>query len=304
MQTYLVTGATGFLGSALTGALLDRGKRVIGIGRRDQGFLSARAVKDPQFILRKLDLTQDVTAALSEYKIETIFHLAAQQPSSPALSFDDFYKGNVSTTRNVITLAKQSASQLIYVSTIAVCGVFDKELSEDVPAVPSNYYGLTKYIAERLIEIELQRTNVQATVVRFPSLFGRNHLGGMIYTYYQLAKEAKPIEVYGRGETLRNALYVDDAIDALCRVAEKKEILTPFEIFLVGSANSLPMARIAEYVRDYLHSSSKVVLIDKPSSPPWDVNMNIGKIKQRLGFSPMTLEDGIKKYIESMPAPV
>lgn len=296
----MVTGVTGFLGSALVEALLDRGGRVIGIGRRDKGFLSDRIVRDQQFILCKLDLTQDITTTLSEYTIDTIFHLAAQQPSSPNLSFDDFYKGNVVTTRNVITLAKQSVRQFIYVSTVAVWGATDKELREDVSPTPSNYYGLTKYIAERLIEIELHQTNVQATVVRFPSLYGRNHLGGVIYTYYQLAKEGKSIEVYGRGATVRNALYVDNAVDALCRVAGKRENLAPFEIFLTGSANALPMVKIAEYIRDCLHSSSKIVLIDKPLPSPQDMHVNIEKAKHLLGFNPMTLEDGIRRYVQNM----
>jgi len=300
METVLVTGATGFLGSALVEALFDQGKRVIGIGRRDQGFLSDRVVKDPQFILRRLDLTQDVEVALSEYKVDTIFHLAAQQPSSPNISFDDFYKGNVITTRNVIALAKQSASQLIYASTIAVWGALDKELCEDVPPTPNNYYSLTKYIAERLIEIELQRTNVQAIVVRFPSLYGRNHLGGMIYTYVQLARANTPIEVYGNGQTARNALYVGDAIKALCKVAENKDKLAQFEMFLAGSANSLPMAKIAQHVKDALGSSSPIVPIDKPSSPPWDVRINTEKAKNRLAFAPMRIEEGIRQYIKDI----
>ncbi len=71
-------------------------------------------------------------------------------------------------------------------------------------------------------------------------------------------------------------------------------------MFLAGSANSLPMARIAQQVRDCLHSSSKIVLIAKPSSSSWDMYMNIEKAKHLLGFDSMTLEDGIKKYINDI----
>lgn len=306
MGTILVTGATGFLGSALVEALLGSGCRVLGIGRRSKGFLSDAVFNSTRFTLLNLDLTKDFAAALSNHNIEVVFHLAARQPGA-SIGFDDFYAGNVETTRQVIQYAKQAGvAQLVYISTVAVYGK-DPRVSmiteEDIPT-PMNHYGLTKYMAERLIEIELFQSSTQSTVVRFPSLYGRNHLGGMLYTYYQVAKENKPIEVYGKGEVLRNALYVEDAVDILIRAVERKADLASFEIFLAGSANSLSMGRIAECVRDYLRSSSDIIAIDKPPSPAWDMELDIGKARQRLGFNPMTLEEGIKRYSEDMCQPL
>lgn len=302
MKTALVTGATGFLGSALAETLLEQDYKVIGIGRKEKGFLSDTTIKNDHFTLINCDLNANIKDALSAYAVDTVFHLAAKQPVAET-NYEDFYTGNVTATRNVLNYAKQvGVSQFVYSSTLSI---FDKDSSakhlneEGIPA-PPNYYGLTKYFAERLIEIELTNTGVQATVIRFPSLYGRNHLGGIIYTYYQLARAGKPIEVYGDGNIMRNALYVNEAVNALCKIIHKRETLAHFELFLAGSANSLSMMRIAECIRDYTGSSSKIVPVGIPSSPPWDIYIDIAKAKTVLGFQSMTLEEGLKKYVEEM----
>ncbi len=190
MKTALVTGATGFLGSALAEALLKKDLKVVGIGRKSNGFLSNATLDDTRFTFLNLDLTKDCTEALSHYAVDVIFHLAARQPMAN-IGFEDFYAGNVATTRRVIQYAKQAGvSQLVYSSTLSVFGKDPgvRALTEEIVPIPTNYYGLTKYVAERLIEIELLGSNVQATAVRFPSLYGRNHLGGIIYTYYSREK--------------------------------------------------------------------------------------------------------------------
>lgn len=302
MQTALVTGATGFLGSALVDALLRRGKRVVCIGRRNRGFLSDEAIHHRQCKFVTLDLRGNIDGALSAYTIDAIFHLAAKQPGR-GLDFDDFYSGNVETTRNVIKYAEQSGvSQLVYVSTLSVFGKDPHVaiLTEENIPIPTDHYGLTKYMAERLIEIELFQSRVQATVVRFPSLYGRNCRRGVIYTYYQLAKKGEPVEIYHRGQRYRNALYVDDAAQLLTLVSDKREHLGQFEIFSAGSQNSLRMADIAKYIKDFTGSSSRIIPVDKSSSTDWDVYIDITKAKRMLGFEPMTIEEGLKKYVEVM----
>ncbi len=300
----IVTGSTGFLGSALTRELLRRGKRVISIGRKERGFLSDEVFNSQYHTLINFDLTEDIGDILSDYTIKTIFHLAAAGQVSN-IRHDAFYEGNVKTTSNLLEYARLAhVPHFIYTSTHSVFGEKPntKYLVEDDVPTPTHYYGLTKYFAELLIKIELRDSDTKGTVIRFPALYGHDHLGGIVYTFYQCASEGQPIEVYGRGEKFRNVLYVDDAVDILIRSMEAEKRLQQYETFFAGSQNSLPAGEIAMYIKKYIHSQSEIVLSSITPTVDFDVYVDITKAKEQLGFQPMTIEEGLKKYLEEMIA--
>lgn len=297
----LVTGATGFLGSAVVERLLNEGYDVVGTGRKPKGFLSEVALAHPKFSLTRLDLTDD--AALENLdSVDAVLHLASQQPSSKNVSFTDFLGSNVQATYKLLRLAKQmNVQKFIYPSTTSI---FPKKpegdvITEESCPSPASYYGLTKYMSERLIEIELRGSNVKGVVVRYPSLYGKNHLGGIVYTFYTLAQKELPIEVYSKGERFRNLLYVDDAVEILVRLLRFNQ---PdfFEIFCAGSPDSQTMLAIATMVRNMLRSKSEIVPVDKFPPSDWDIFIDISKLKNAIGFMPLSIESGIKQYLKEM----
>lgn len=297
----LVTGATGFLGSALVERLLSEDYDVIGTGRKPKGFLSDDTLAHPRFSLARFDLTDD--AALENLKpVDAVFHLASQQPTSKNVSFTDLLGSNVQATYKVLRLAKQmNVQKFIYPSTTSI---FPKKPEGDVVSeqscpCPASHYGLTKYMGERLVEIELRGSSVKGIVVRYPSIFGKNHLGGIVYTFYSLARQGLPIEVYSKGERYRNLLYVDDAVEILVRSLRFNQP-DSFEIFCAGSQDSQTMLAIATMVRDMLRSKSEIIPVDKFPPSDWDVFIDVSKLENATGFTPLSIESGIKQYLKEM----
>ena len=297
----LVTGATGFLGSAVVERLLSEEFDVVGTGRKPKGFLSEMALAHPKFSLARLDLTDD--AALENLDpVDAIFHLASQLPTPKNVSFTDFLDSNVQATHNLLRLAKQmNVQKFIYLSTGSI---FSKKPEDDVVSeqscpCPISHYGLTKYMGERLVEIELRGSSVKGIVVRYPSIFGKNHLGGIVHTFYTLARQNLPIEVYSKGERYRNLLYVDDALEILLRLL-KLNHPDSFEIFCAGSQDSQTMLAIATIIRDMMRSKSEIIPVDKFPPSDWDVFIDISKLKNVTGFMPLSIESAIKQYLKEM----
>jgi nucleoside-diphosphate-sugar epimerase len=297
----LVTGATGFLGSAVVERLLFEGYDVVGTGRKPKGFLSEVALAHPRFSLARLDLTDD--AALETLNpVDAVLHLASQQPSSKNISFTDLLSSNVQATYKLLRVAKQmNVQKFIYPSTTSI---FSKKpesdlLSEQSCPCPASHYGLTKYMGERLVEIELRGSSVKGIVVRYPSIFGKNHFGGIVHTFYTLARQNLPIEVYSKGERYRNLLCVDDAVEILVRLLRFNHP-DSFEMFCAGSQDSRTMLAIATMIRDMLNSRSEIIPVDKFPPSDWDVFIDTSKVRQKLGIELLTVEKGLQRYIKDM----
>jgi nucleoside-diphosphate-sugar epimerase len=301
---YVVTGAAGFLGSLLINKLLQSNCPVIGIDKHGVGFIAKHDRENPLFTFYKKDITKNgCLDFLNKKEITGIFHLAARQPSSVNLSYDDFYQGNVLSTKNIINLAKKVKPDFfIYTSTIALVKNEGRQavINENSMEFPENYYCLTKYVAEKMVKFELRDTQTKAIIVRFPSLFGKNHLGGLVYTYYQLAKANKDIEVYGKGISRRNLLYGSDAAGFLLRIAQKTNKLRSYEVFILGSKDSLPMKEIALTVKNGIGSSSKIILSGKKNSVNQDIILDSKKAKQLFKFKLYTIKERLKLYCEDM----
>ena len=98
----------------------------------------------------------------------------------------------------------------------------------------------------------------------------------------------------------RSLLYVQDAASLLLISAQKNANLSPFEIFNCGSSDSVKMIDIAKTITKLIGSSSTIIPVDKFSPTDWDVFIDISKIKKKLCFQPLSIEQGIKLYLKEL----
>lgn len=294
-ETILVTGATGFLGSALCEALLKKGYRVIGLDRKTVGGLTGQVIKNHNFSFINIDLSEEMLKING--KIDGVYHLA-----TVALQKNSVFEGYVVTEMNMLKnlqqLVKHNEVKWIFYSS--TCSVFSEPqniFSENTCPTPKSHYALSKFCVERLL---LKDFKVKCTIIRFPAIFGKGDSRSIIHNFYVSAKENIPIGIYSN--RLRNIIFIEDAIDVMIKAFINRKTLSHSELFIAGSSNSLRPLEIANNVKELLNSKSDIILESKKIDFDFDVVLDISKSKELLTFSPLTIEEGLERYIKSIEA--
>ena len=213
----LVTGAGGFLGRRLVGALLDAGKSVRALVRRPSSILPDH----PLLRVMYGDLGQpDVVDAAME-GIKTIFHVGATTNGGP----EDYQCGTIWGTQNVVDAAlRHQVKKVVHVSSL---GILDYVRLRDGTRVDENspleqfpdrrgLYAQTKLQAEKIILSGVDR-GLNAVLVRPGQIFGP---GAEHVAPYGVFSIGKRWIVMGRGRMELPLIYVDDVVDALMRAAD------------------------------------------------------------------------------------
>ena len=305
MYNILVTGATGFLGSAVVEALLVSNYRVLAVGRKKNGLISDKSFQNPKFSFLRYDILDKnfINKIKSIDTINTIIHLAAEVPNATDQNLEKYLRGNVLLTQSLLSIANElNVSKFIYSSTGSI---FSRKpdnypINEDSSPYPLNYYALTKFCAEKTIEIEVGKSQLKAVVIRFPIIYGKNNHTSIVDMIYREAVGNSPIELFGEGKFLRNLIYINDAVDVILK-SIKFEPKNQFEIMNAGSPNSESIIAIARIIKDLTKSKSKIVKkMKKASSTDWDVVFDISKLESNLNIRPRSIRSGLKSYIKDM----
>lgn len=211
----LVTGASGFVGSALLRALLRSGRavRVISRKERQAPASESRGLVDP----RVADLERPATLDGTLDGVETIVHLAgALEGSEPGR----MRAINVQGSRNLATAARQAGVRsFVHVSSAAVYGerrglVLLKESDDTTPVSP---YGLSKLDGERAVRESLAGGSVSLVVLRPTGVYG----GGRLATQEMLrAVLRQPVRVHLPPQVIVHPTYIDDLVQCVLRAID------------------------------------------------------------------------------------
>lgn len=215
----LVSGATGFVGSALCRRLLEDGIRVVPGVRKETIFPNERITP---VVVGEINETTDWSHALAG--VDVVFHLAARVHVLSEMAAEplaEFRKTNVKGTEQLArSAAAAGVRRLVYVSSIGVngfCTEQGKKFSEtDVPQ-PHNAYALSKWEAEQALIGIARETGLQVVIVRPPLVYG----GGAPGNFAQLLSViAKGIPLpFASVHNRRSLIYAGNLADALITCA-------------------------------------------------------------------------------------
>ncbi len=297
-KSILVTGASGFIGCRLCEKLLKKGYTVFGFSNSADLRNINPIIKNRRFYFKKGDildikLLQNI---IKENKIKTIFHLAALLPQN-----NDFknpfpiFNVNALGTLNLLNIAyKEHVRNFIYASTMSVYSEPPKYLPVDEkhPTHPSTIYGASKSCAEIFCNIYSKVMNV--TILRYGGVFGKGqHQHEAMFRFIQQALKNKPITIYGSGNQTTDFVYIDDVVEGTILVLEKNKT----GVFNIGSGQETSIKELAKKIIKITNSKSKILLVNKKTDRPFRFFLDIKKAKIILGFSPISLTDGLSKYL-------
>ena len=290
-----ITGCSGFLGARLAKHLVANQHTVTGLSRRE----CAEASRSVSIDLSDPDSPRQIEKLCAETgPPEVVIHAASKQPGPGDLA--DFVDANVHSTSNLIEgLTLQPPRLIIYTSTLSVYGRPSViPVDESSPAGGSLPYGATKRWAEQLLETFHRYSRI--VVLRMPSLYGAGQADSFIDGLARTAQLNDSIQLFSRGELVRDALHVSDVVRAIDNCIAQSHA-DSFSILNLGCGQRIKTSEWARALVDALDSKSAIIPVDREASQ-FDLYANISAARQQIGFAPMSLADSMKVYADELRA--
>jgi nucleoside-diphosphate-sugar epimerase len=289
-----ITGCSGFLGTRLANHFAKQ-HNVTGLARRDCAAASHSVAID--LTNRESPRVIEKLAAESGAP-DVVIHAASKQPSPGDLA--DFVDVNVHATSNLIEgLTLQPPRLIIYTSTLSVYGRPGIiPVDESSPAGGSLPYGATKRWGEQLLETFQRYSRI--VVLRMPSLYGAGQADSFIDGLARTAQTGDSIELFSRGELIRDALHVEDVVRAIDNCVSQPPA-DAFSILNLGCGERIKTGDWAHALVHALDSKSAIIPVDREASQ-FDLYADISAARQQIAFAPMTLAQSMKVYADELRA--
>lgn len=266
-RTILVTGAAGFIGSALSKRLLSEGCRVIGIDDFNSYYpveLKEARVADigpnPAFTLVRGDISDKalLEKVFSDYEPEAVVNLAAQAGVRYSIENPDAYtRSNLVGFANLLECCRHhKVGHFVFASSSSVYGKNKKvPFSEDDRVdFPVSYYAATKKANELMAASYANLYKLPLTGLRFFTVYGpwgRPDMAPWLFTDAILA--GRPIKVFNNGDMMRDFTFIDDIVEGVVRVIGRvPQGDFPYEIFNIG--NHSPV-RLMDFIHEIVDSN-------------------------------------------------
>jgi UDP-glucose 4-epimerase len=310
----LVTGAAGFIGSHLAGALLDRGAEVTGLDSFTDYY--SKSIKEANLAVnanRKgfralLGSVQHTDlAALLEGKTH-VFHLAAQAGvrKSWGSDFRTYTENNVEATQRLLeACVGRPLHRVVYASSSSLYGDnVSLPTSEAALPQPVSPYGVTKLAAEQLCYLYFVNHGVPATSVRYFTVYGPRQRPDMAFNrFIKAAIRGEPITLYGDGEQTRDFTYVDDAVAATIAAGERG---VPGRAYNIGGGSRVTVNHVLEIIGALAGKPLDVRREPAQKGDMRDTWADTTLARADLGFTPrVSLEEGIEaeyRWLSNAPA--
>lgn len=299
----LVTGAAGFIGSHLTGALLDRGWQVTGLDCFTDYY--PRAIKEsnlaansgrPGFQFVEGSIQEAEVGSLLDGKTH-VFHLAAQAGvrKSWGRDFRIYTENNVDATQRLLeACVGLPLARFVYASSSSLYGDNTAiPMREDALPQPVSPYGVTKLAAEQLCHLYHVNHRVPATSVRYFTVYGPRQRPDMAFhRFIRAALDGGRITIYGDGEQTRDFTFVSDAVAATIAAGDRG---VPGRAYNVGGGSRVTVNQVLEIIARLAGRPLDIQREPVQKGDMRDTYADTTLARTDLGFVPrVTLDQGIE----------
>ncbi|WP_262296306.1 dTDP-glucose 4,6-dehydratase [Microvirga sesbaniae] len=326
MKRFLVTGGAGFIGSAVVRTLIrDTAHQVLVVDKLTYaGNLDSLkpVANSPRYAFERADVAdaERVRSIIQSYAPDVVMHLAAESHVDRSIDGPgEFLQTNVVGTYSLLQAAlgywrrlspeRQAAFRFHHISTDEVFGSLGREgfFHEEYPYQPSSPYSASKAASDHFVRAWHHTYGLPTVVTNCSNNYGPYHFPEKLIPLIILnALQGKPLPVYGKGDNIRDWLYVDDHARALILVAEQGR---PGETYAIGGHNerrNIDVVHAICALVDELAPNAAIGPREKlityvADRPGHDLRYAIdaSKIERDLGWRPTeTFESGLRKTVE------
>ncbi|MDT2633448.1 NAD-dependent epimerase/dehydratase family protein [Enterococcus dongliensis] len=312
MNTYLITGGAGFIGSTLANHV-SKENSVIVIDDLSMG-KEENLVKNSnlRFIKGSVTDSELMDEILSKNTFDYIFHFAAVASVADSVERPvDTHQVNFESVLMLLELVRKyqkNLKRLIFSSSAAVYGdeptLPKKEESAICPLTP---YAIDKFAAEQYVLAYNHLYGINTSAVRFFNVYGPNQnpespYSGVISILVDRYKKVQTGEdtqftLFGDGSQSRDFVFIEDVIQALLLIADKKESLG--KQFNVGTGNAITLNELIAVIDKSLGIKLPIAYQPERDGDIKESVSDISRLKG-LGYEPnFSIQEGMDKYLTS-----
>ena len=330
INTVLITGGAGFIGSAVVRQFINETDvTVVNVdaltyaGNRES---LAPISENPRYHFEHADICDKAAMerTFQEYKPDAVMHLAAESHVDRSIDGPaEFIETNIVGTYTLLEVARQywqerqqsladgDETSFIFhhISTDEVFGSLGEEglFTEASPYQPNSPYSASKASSDHLVRAWHHTYGLPVVITNCSNNYGPYQFPEKLIPLVILnAREGKPIPVYGKGDNVRDWLYVDDHANALRRVLESGQVGETYNIGGHNEKTNLDVVRgICEILDNHLpnsgyvpHSNLITYVDDRPGHDQ-RYAIDADKIDGELSWKPCeTFDSGLMKTVQ------
>ena len=324
MKKILITGGAGFIGSAVVRQFINEtDHHVVNLDKLTYAgnLQSLASVTDnPRYAFERVDICDaaEVARVFREHRPDAVMHLAAESHVDRSISGPaEFIQTNIFGTYTLLEAArthwnslegdKKAGFRFHHISTDEVYGSLGDEgfFTETTAYEPNSPYSASKASSDHLVRAWHHTYGLPVVTTNCSNNYGPYHFPEKLIPLVILnAVSGKPLPIYGKGDNIRDWLYVDDHARALRLVLEKG---TAGETYNIGGWNEKTNLEVVQSICTILdalhpqgapHNQLITYVADRPGHDQrYAIDAN--KIADELGWKPQeTFETGLRKTVE------
>ncbi|MDS0295350.1 GDP-mannose 4,6-dehydratase [Halogeometricum luteum] len=311
METVLVTGGAGFIGSNLTEKLVDDGANVLVLDNFDPYYdLSLKRKNIAKCQEKSSDQVTVINGSTTDktlisnvfdnHQIEVVYHQAAKAGVRPSVDNPVQYeRNNVEGILNLLEESRKNDVQtFVHASSSSVYGIpHYLPYDEQHPNEPQSPYGITKLTSEHYCNLYNELYQLNTVNLRYFTVYGPRMRPNMaISNFVSRCVNGKPLVIYGDGKQTRDFTYIQDIVDANMRLLHQEGV--GGETLNIGSSDNISIRELAEYVVSETDTDVDIIHEDARDGDSRHTHADISKAEQLIGYDPeYGIRQGVQEFI-------